>query len=95
MIFASLFLVIVIASFTPHPIRGIVIMFVSLGGAAYTMYRFKPRTELPELPSTPSEEAGEDLIAKHGVDKSLNHTDPLRKMVVDTVHANKNPNIKK
>ena len=95
MIFALLFLVIIIASLTPHPIRGTVIMFVSLAGAAYTMYRFKPRTELPSLPSTPAEEAGEDLIAKHGVDKSLNHTDPLRKVVVDTVHANKNSNIKK
>lgn len=95
MIPALLILVIIIASFAPPPLRGIVIILLGGVGLWYTMRTYKPYTDLPSLPPTPAEEKGEDLIAAHGVDKSLNQTDPLRKIVVDTVHANKNSKTKK
>lgn len=95
MIIAIILLVIVIASFAPPPIRGIVIILVSGFGVWYTGRTYKPYTELPPLPSTPAEEEGEDLIAKHGVAQTLDQTDPLRKVVVDVVHGNKQPNFKK
>lgn len=90
-----LILVIVIASFAPPPIRGIVIILVGGLGIWYTTHTYKPYTEHKPLPPTPSEESGEELISKHGVVKSLDQTSPLRKVVVDIVHADKKANFKK
>jgi len=95
MIPTLLILVIVIASLAPPPIRGIVIILVGGLGIWYTTHTYSPFSKQPELPPSPSEEKGEDLIAKHGIAKSLDSTDPLRKVVVETVHGNKKPNFKK
>lgn len=95
MIPAILILVIVIASFAPPPIRGIVIILVGGLGIWYTTNTYKPFTAHKPLPPTPSEETGEELISKHGVGKSLDQTSPLRKVIVDAVHADKKANIKK
>lgn len=95
MIPAILILVIVIASFAPPPIRGIVIILTAGAGVWYSYHTYSPFTKQPELRPSPSEEEGDELVAKHGIAKSLDNTDPLRKVVVETVHGNKKPNFKK
>ena len=82
-------LLIVICTFLPPSLRGIAIALISCGGLMYCWAFYRPRTELPELPPTPAEEAGEDLLQQHWVEKSLDQTDPLRKVVVEAVHAEK------
>ncbi|MNH28112.1 hypothetical protein D3C87_1373970 [compost metagenome] len=95
MIPALLILVIAIAAFAPPPIRGIVIILVAGVGLWYTMNTYNPYKKVPPLPPTPPEEAGEDLIARYGLIKSIDQTDPLRKSLVDAVDPTKNPNFKK
>lgn len=95
MIPALLILVIAIASFAPHPIRGIAIILVAGIGLWYTTNTYKPYKAVPPLPSTPPEEEADDLIARYGLNKSIDQTDPLRKSLVDAVDPTKNPNFKK
>lgn len=95
MIPALLILVMTIAAFAPPPIRGIVIILVAGVGLWYTLSTYKPFASVPNLPSTPDEEAADDLVKQYGLGKSLDQTDPLRKVVVDSVHANKNSKTKK
>lgn len=82
-------LLIVISAFLPPSFRGIAIALFSAAGLMYCWTFYRPRTELAELPPTPAEEAGEELLEQHWVEKSLDQTDPLRKVVVETVHADK------
>ena len=95
MIPALLILVIAIASFAPPPIRGIVIILTAGVGLWYTMRTYKPYKVVPPLRSTPPEEAADQLIQRHGLAKSIDQTDPLRKSLVDAVDKTKNPNFKK
>lgn len=95
MIPALLILVIAIAAFAPPPLRGIVIILVAGVGLWYTMNTYKPWKEVPPLSSTPPEEAADDLVARYGLIKSIDQTDPLRKSLVDAVDKTKNPNFKK
>lgn len=95
MIPAILILVIVIASFAPPPIRGIVIILTGAMGVWYSYHTYSPFSKQQELRPSPSEEKGEDLIAKHGIAKSLDNTDPMRKVVVEAIHGNNKPKFKK
>lgn len=90
-----LILVMAIASFAPPPIRGIVMILLGGLGMWYTMHTYTPNAKVPELPDTPETEEADDLIAKHAVAKSMDHTDALRKSLVDAVDQDKNPNFKK
>lgn len=95
MIPALLILVIAIASFAPHPIRGIVIILTAGLGLWYTMNTYKPYKAVPPMPSTPPEEKADDLLIRYGLDQSIDQTDPLRKTLVNAVDQSKNPNFKK
>lgn len=95
MIPAILILVIVIASFAPPPLRGIVIILTGGLGIWYTTKTYTPYTNHPPMPDTPAEEKGDDLIQRYGLEKSIDHSDPLRKVIVEAVHSDNKPKIKK
>lgn len=62
-------LVIAIATFAPHPLRGIVIIGCVVAAIWYTNYIHSPHQDTPVLPeeADPDVASAECLIAKHAV----------------------------
>lgn len=67
-----LVLIIAIATFAPHPLRGIVILGCCVAAIWYTVVHYSPRQDTPELPpeTDPDVASAEALIEKHAVEQT-------------------------